>query len=338
MSKVLGVAFVAVCFCCNHAKAVSFGFERLPGTTADVLVDVSAPFGTLPPIATTVSGDVFAIDSVSTSGTHILNPGEDPEHTVSGFTQAAAEALITIPTGATGFAPNLDVSTVTQANISTDFSITQNAVASANASASASFDVTGPASAGGLFVGGIHVAAAGLATTGSASGTVQIGTKTFSISAEMGENFFLSIIWPVAVGSTVTMSASADGFVNLFVSDPSQSSAQGQLSSTVTIFGFAAEVPGDTDCDGDVDDADLLVIEDGFGISTGATIKDGDIDGDGDVDGLDLLFWQQLFAPTAPAAGSAAVPEPSTAFLSLLMVVGCIMVSRRSSFSHRQAS
>jgi len=45
---------------------------------------------------------------------------------------------------------------------------------------------------------------------------------------------------------------------------------------------------GDTDCDGDVDDSDLLALLDGYGMTSGATWGDGDFDADGDVDLVDL--------------------------------------------------
>ena len=86
----------------------------------------------------------------------------------------------------------------------------------------------------------------------------------------------------------------------------------------------------DFDEDGDVDAADLSAWKNGFGIIGAAEHYQGDADGDLDVDGTDFLIWQRQFGsslPTSTAAG-AAVPEPST--LLLAMLVGTLLMSRHS--------
>lgn len=76
----------------------------------------------------------------------------------------------------------------------------------------------------------------------------------------------------------------------------------------------------DFDEDGDVDNADLVKWETGYGASSGAAHMNGDADGDMDVDGDDFLIWQRQFGlGVSPlAAAATAVPEPGTAVLFLM--------------------
>jgi len=89
----------------------------------------------------------------------------------------------------------------------------------------------------------------------------------------------------------------------------------------------AAALPGDTDGDGDVDDADLGTAFAnytgplGSGVGT-KTAADGDTDGDGDVDDADL--GAAFAAYTGPIA--SAVPEPTSL---ALMALGGLLVARR---------
>ena len=88
-------------------------------------------------------------------------------------------------------------------------------------------------------------------------------------------------------------------------------------------------LPGDTDGDGDIDDADLGNAFANFtgpiGAAGGKTASDGDTDGDGDVDDADLgTFFSGFTGPLGPAT----VPEPTT--LGLLMMGGLFLARRRS--------
>ena len=79
-------------------------------------------------------------------------------------------------------------------------------------------------------------------------------------------------------------------------------------------------IPGDFDGDGDVDGDDLGDWEVGYGTVSGAATTDGDADVDGDVDGGDFLIWQQNYTGPIPLGAIAAVPEPSTLWLTFTMV------------------
>jgi len=92
--------------------------------------------------------------------------------------------------------------------------------------------------------------------------------------------------------------------------------------------GSLLPLQGDFDGDGDVDAADLQILEAGFGTSSGATTGDGDADGDGDVDGEDYLAWQLNYGTTpGPLSQNAAVPEPGS--LALLTIAGLLLTSLR---------
>jgi len=87
-------------------------------------------------------------------------------------------------------------------------------------------------------------------------------------------------------------------------------------------------VPGDTDGDGDVDDADLGVAFANYtgplGASAGKSPSHGDTDGDGDVDDADL--GAAFAAYTGPLSSGATVPEPASL---LALCVGAGLARRR---------
>ncbi len=76
----------------------------------------------------------------------------------------------------------------------------------------------------------------------------------------------------------------------------------------------------DFDNDGDVDGADFLIWQRGFGIGT--QNFEGDADFSGNVDGTDLAIWQNLYG-TGPLAAIGSVPEPSSVMLLLVSVLSC---------------
>ena len=104
------------------------------------------------------------------------------------------------------------------------------------------------------------------------------------------------------------------------------------LSGSVYRIVTDALTPGDFNADAKVDDADLAAWTAGFGMTTGAVAADGDANGDGAVDGADFLAWQQNYGWSALNIGSAApfnaVPEPATAALLGIAVLGLVRLRR----------
>ncbi|MBN1853989.1 MAG: PEP-CTERM sorting domain-containing protein [Pirellulales bacterium] len=81
----------------------------------------------------------------------------------------------------------------------------------------------------------------------------------------------------------------------------------------------------DFDGDSDVDGADFLAWQKGFGMTSGATRADGDANADGSVNATDLAVWKSQFGTGGAASqglAGTAVPEPGTLGLLLLAAVG----------------
>ncbi|MCA9234667.1 MAG: hypothetical protein KDA44_04320 [Planctomycetales bacterium] len=100
------------------------------------------------------------------------------------------------------------------------------------------------------------------------------------------------------------------------------------------IAGFSFDVlptttaSADFNDDGNVDGADFLTWQRGFGTTGTATLGDGDANGDGNVDATDLNVWSEQFGTTglvAPVANTA--PEPTALLLALL--AGGMLARRR---------
>ena len=87
-------------------------------------------------------------------------------------------------------------------------------------------------------------------------------------------------------------------------------------------------VAGDFDKNGVVDGNDFLAWQANFGLTEGATQAQGDADGNGTVDGNDFLVWQANFGAGA-GGGSAAVPEPTSAVVAGLCLLGGMLSLRR---------
>jgi hypothetical protein len=89
---------------------------------------------------------------------------------------------------------------------------------------------------------------------------------------------------------------------------------------------------GDFSGEGIVDDIDLILWRDGYGMTGQTDAFNGDGDGDGNVDGRDFLIWQRTLTPPAAAA---SIPEPSAGVLGAVMGLGVLGFGRRRTSQER---
>ncbi len=82
----------------------------------------------------------------------------------------------------------------------------------------------------------------------------------------------------------------------------------------------------DFDSDGDVDLADLMTFQRGFGV--GSSLAEGDANGDGSVDATDLTIWESQFTGV-PVSAALAIPEPVSAVLAATLAG--LLLARRTS-------
>ena len=151
---------------------------------------------------------------------------------------------------------------------------------------------------------------------------------------------------PYDWGSTTTMVADVQGWLDapasnfgwILLGDESTSGTAKQYISSenadtakrplLTIeYSAGAEPDADFNADGQVDGADFLAWQQGFGIAAGALPSQGDADGNGAVDAADLAAWQGQYGAVIPPV--AVVPEPSAAALATLAALA--MLRRRRS-------
>lgn len=78
----------------------------------------------------------------------------------------------------------------------------------------------------------------------------------------------------------------------------------------------------DFDGDGDVDGADFLAWQAGFGTTGGATHAQGDANNDGNVNATDLGIWKTQFGTAGAGTSLSAIPEPAAFVTALLCILG----------------
>jgi len=101
---------------------------------------------------------------------------------------------------------------------------------------------------------------------------------------------------------------------------------------TTMITEIARSLPGDFDLDGDVDGSDFLLLQQGMGTLSSALYINGDASLDGVIDQADIDIWSANFGFVASGlvapAVAASVPEPTSAALAMIAVLG-LGVGRR---------
>lgn len=84
----------------------------------------------------------------------------------------------------------------------------------------------------------------------------------------------------------------------------------------VTALPFTPSDNADFNGDSQVDGADFLIWQRGFGV--GSTLAEGDANNSGGVDDVDLAIWESQFGVGTAGATIGAVPEPTSVLLILL--------------------
>ncbi len=94
-------------------------------------------------------------------------------------------------------------------------------------------------------------------------------------------------------------------------------------TDAVTLNITSIPANADFDGDGDVDGADFLRWQRGFGLTGQTDNSNGDANGDGTVNGVDLAAWQAKYGGAPFTAAISAVPEPSSVLLALFALTSC---------------
>ncbi|MEM8944905.1 MAG: PEP-CTERM sorting domain-containing protein [Planctomycetota bacterium] len=161
------------------------------------------------------------------------------------------------------------------------------------------------------------------------NGTTWIGSEVLALTGSG-----VGLIQPDGghITSNVMSTRISDGVQQEVVMDPNiTTGTRKELTALDLAFlrdiGYETITPtivydtADYDTDGDVDGADLAILQNWYGVNA-----QGDADDDGDTDGSDLLVWQRQH--TGPIGSLVAtVPEPTT--VGLATVAGSMLAMRR---------
>ena len=131
-----------------------------------------------------------------------------------------------------------------------------------------------------------------------------------------------------STGQSLDVAGLADGTTYLRIGISTNTDGAGIYQ--IDNFRLISEVVTDSadfDEDGDVDIADLMIWQRGYGATGSGSLATGDANGDSNVDDLDLAVWHDQFGAGAGSLDAiAAVPEPAVWALALL---GCPLMLRR---------
>ena len=125
-----------------------------------------------------------------------------------------------------------------------------------------------------------------------------------------------------------------DPFTSLRIGSPSGVGTLNEaVVDNVSLDLVTVPIATGADFDGDqlVDGRDFLIWQKGFGLIGQTDNSNGDANSDTVVDGLDQVAWGQQFGgapPLSAGVAAGAIPEPTTATLSLLATLGLAFLAR----------
>ncbi|MBN1853137.1 MAG: hypothetical protein JW829_10455 [Pirellulales bacterium] len=160
-------------------------------------------------------------------------------------------------------------------------------------------------------------------------------TELGTTAGELSEGF-LGGHSMIATGTTIQLGSAYNTTVDvrdIAIEFHLPSAAPTLFFDGIVEYVTGVETNADFDGDGDVDGADFLSWQLGFGMAS-PTHANGDANFDGQVDATDIGIWKSQFGTTGGSSGlgsTAAVPEPATAMLgclALLLGVGLIWIRR----------
>jgi len=182
---------------------------------------------------------------------------------------------------------------------------------------------------------------------GSAVGYTLMGTSTQPIS-QQGDvtSLSVSLSGPNGVITTLTPGqqqtqtgnlnpgryelqiVAAANFLDNFPNPGAQNSIQGSADLSFMPGTMPQRLPGDANDDGKVGFADLLILAQHYGLTSGQTFDTGDFNNDGGVGFDDLLILAQHYGQMQTAA-AAVSPVPEPASLGTIGAFACTLVVRR---------
>ncbi|MBN1853835.1 MAG: hypothetical protein JW829_13970 [Pirellulales bacterium] len=126
---------------------------------------------------------------------------------------------------------------------------------------------------------------------------------------------------------TVSNTTSYTSYKMIFPTLRNAAATDSMQVSGIQFFGTTlAQDDADFDGDGDVDGADFLAWQAGFGITGTATRADGDANGDKDVDADDLAIWNNQFGTISGGSqAGTAIPEPATCLMGILGLLAMVL-------------
>ena len=163
--------------------------------------------------------------------------------------------------------------------------------------------------------------------------TIGFGVTAGTIASNLQQNLNFGPFSPGPAGGTATPPDPSSVFPRqsgpfTLVTSASSGTIRGFTLGYDVTYDISPASPtedADFDSDGDVDGADFLTWQRGFGVGT--DLSAGDANDDNVVDGADLTIWSNQFGTSPSTAAVAQIPEPAGA--AILAIGGIAMFALR---------